>query len=284
MTLHYLENPREVSHTTRRKLLWDQHRFDIGDESTYKQILDNNLSKTGNLFNDNERGNHIFVSELVQGKFPSSSRDGEIINNQVDDAGESILPTTLNIEKSLDDLEDILVELQAMFKLQADAGLATNGNEDFDRSASLELTTCELITASQSLLGNTHHILLSRCRRLHIDAIELLLTHCAATLTEKQSVELMARFLPSVHALLESQRCRLGNYHPDVARSYNDYSMGIQALLSYSPKKLLSLKLEGMGTLDECSKMEHCCRVEKKRIEEMYPRDADEILNSVQRI
>ena len=31
LTLHYVENPREVSHATRRRMLWDQHRFDIGD-------------------------------------------------------------------------------------------------------------------------------------------------------------------------------------------------------------------------------------------------------------
>ena len=134
------------------------------------------------------------------------------------------------------------------------------------------------------MLENTHHILLSRCRRLHTDAIELLLSNCTSTLTEKQSIDLMGRFLTSVQPLLESQRSRLGADHPDVARTYQDYTMAIQALLSHSPKKLLSLKLDGLSTLEQCSKVEHNCRVEKKRIEAMYPKDVDDfILESVKK-
>ncbi|KAL7538918.1 hypothetical protein ACHAXR_011177 [Thalassiosira sp. AJA248-18] len=270
LTLHYLENPREVSHATRRKILWDQHRFDIGDEQSYKQFLDMTVIKSGHLFNDNERSNRIFESELVCEKFPSSTRDGSI-NKEGNVEGD--LPATSNIENSLDDLEDMLVELQAMPKLQT----------NFDRAAAMELTIWELIAASQSALENNHHILLSHCRRLHLDVIELLLSRCASILTEKQSIELIARFLPSVQQLLESQRRRLGNDHHEVARTYNDFSMGIQALLSHSTKRLLALKLEGMNTLDQCSKMENHCRMEKKRIEEFYPRDVDEILSSVQK-
>jgi hypothetical protein len=36
-------------------------------------------------------------------------------------------------------------------------------------------------------------------------------------------------------------------------------------------------------TLDQWSKMEHYCRMEKKRIEELYPRDVEDILKSVQK-
>ena len=104
-------------------------------------------------------------------------------------------PTLSNIEKSLDDLEEMLVELQTIFKVQR---ASSNNNSSssrvdestFDRAAALELTIGELIHASISMLDNTQHILLSRCRRLHIDAIELLLTNCTTTyLTEKQSID-----------------------------------------------------------------------------------------------
>jgi len=279
LSLHYVENPREVSHATRRKILYDQHRFDIGDEINYKSFLDATMTKTGHLFNDNERGSHIFESELVGGKFPVSSREGNNNNGKVGD-GESDddLPKTQHIEKSLDDLEDMMKELQSIFKLQP-AGNTDDGS--FDRAAALELTVCELISASQSALGNDHHILISRCRRLHLDSIEVLLSQCASVLTEKQSIELMTRFLPSAHHLLELQRRRLGRDHPDVARTCNDFSMGIQALLAHSPKRLISLKMDGMTTLDLCSRMEHSCQMEKRRIEEMYPTDVDEILRSV---
>ncbi|KAL7528900.1 hypothetical protein ACHAWF_002759 [Thalassiosira exigua] len=270
LTLHYLENPREVSHATRRTILWNQHRFDIGDEFSYRQFLDMTVAKTGHLFNDNERGNNIFESELVSGKFPPSIRDGSI-------GGEGESPSTSNIEKTLDDLENMLVELQSILKAENHGTLASS----FDRAAELELTVCELTTASQSTLNNNQHILLSRCRRLHIDVIDILLSHCATLLNEKQSIELMARFLPSVQQLLQSQCSRLGNDHPDVARTYNDFSMAIQAMLSHSPKRLLALNLNGLKTLDQCSKMENECRMEKKRIELLYPRDVDMILDRV---
>lgn len=282
LTLHYLENPREVSHGTRRKILWDQHRFDVGDEYAYKQFLDNGL------LNNNERGNHIFESELVRRKFPLSTTAGHIINKgegNKDQEESCELPLLSNIEKSLEDLEDIIVELQAIFKIHANSNNSSSIDEStFDRAAALELTIGELIHASLSMLENTHHILLSRCRRLHTDAIELLLSNCTTILTEKQSIDLMGRFLTSVQPLLESQRSRLGTDHPDVARTYQDYTMAIQALLSHSPKKLLSLKLIGLSTLEQCSKVEHNCRVEKKRIEAMYPKDVDDfILESVKK-
>jgi len=269
LTLHYLENPREVSHATRRLILWDQHRFDIGDESAYKQFLDNGL------YSDNERGNHIYESELIHGKFPKSTKEGAD-NGEENDERDNVA-TTDNIEKSLDDLEEMLVEIQAITQLQSNGKNADDTT--FDRAAALELTIGELIFASTSTLGNANHILLSRCWRLQIDIIEVILSHYTPKLTEKQSVDLVARFLLSVKPLLESQRCRLGIDHPDVARTYQDYSMALQVLLSH-PKKLLSLNL---GSLDQCSKMEHHSRKEKERIDAMYPKDVDIILGSVKR-
>ena len=274
LTISYLENPREVCHATRRKVLWDQHRFDIGHEEGYRRFLDSSVETTGHLFNDNERSHHIFVSELVRGVFPPSLREGPIKERDNDEA-----PATTNIENSLDDLEDMWVELKSVLSNES-------ANDDkaahFDRAAELELTVGELITASQSSLQNPHHILLSRCHRLHLDAIELLLTTCSSQLTEKQSADLVLRGLPSIRALLQSQRRRLGGDHPDVARTHQDYSNALQALLSRSPRRLLALRLEGLGTLDECSRTEHDCRREKERIEAQYPRDVDEILASVQ--
>ena len=267
LTLHYLENPREVSHATRRCCIWDQHRFDIGDE--YKQFLDNGL------YSDNERGNHIYESELVHGKFPQSTKEGAASGEGYNERDN--VATTDNIEKSLDDLEEMSVEIKAITTLQSNGNNADDTT--FDRAAALELTIGELIFASKSTLGNTNHILLSRCWRLHIDIIEVILSHYTFKLTEKQSVDLMARFLLSVKPLLESQRCRLGNDHPDVARTYQDYSLALQALLSH-PKKLLALNL---GSLDQCSKMEHHSRNEKERIDAMYPKDVDIILDSVKR-
>lgn len=264
LTISYLENPREVSHATRRKILWDQHRFDIGDEGQYRKFLDSS-------FNNNDRGNCIFEAELVANRvFPLSSRDGPIKNHDGDG------PLTTNIEKSLDDLEDMLMELKSTPK--------GNGNSSyFDRTAALELTLWELATVSQSRLENKHHILLSRCRRLHLDAIELFLTECSSTLKDKQLADILLRAMPNIKLLLESQTKRLGSDHPDVARTNQDLANAIQVLLSNSPKRLLALELRGMGTLNDWSRMENRCRLEKKRIESLYPRDVDDILESVKK-
>jgi hypothetical protein len=117
---------------------------------------------------------------------------------------------------------------------------------------------------------------------MHLDVVELLLSKCSEILTKKQSIELMARFLQSVQPLLESQIKRCGNDHPDVARTYYDFAMGIQTMLSHAPKRLLALNLPKMSTLEQCSKVEHMCRSEKKRIDELYPRDVSEIIAAVQ--
>jgi len=308
LTLHYLENPREVSHATRRKILWDQHRFDIGVENAYRKFLhlpddvtfngisDDDVGGTKDYDYDDQtnRRRAIYASELVNGEFPDSSLEehkamGTINNttnsnngNSKDQDEEEDVTVTSNIEKSLDDLEEMLQELQHIFQNTKGAlNQALPYSGAFERAAALELTFGELVTASRSSLGNDHHILLSRCRRMHLDSIELVLSKCSDFLTEKQSVELMARFLPTVQMLLESQKRRLGSHHTHVAATYHDFSMGIQSLLSHSSRRLLSLKLEGMGSLEECSMMELYCRREKERIERLYPRDVEEILEMV---
>ena len=116
-----------------------------------------------------------------------------------------------------------------------------------------------------------------------LDVVEMLLSNCFAMLTSKQSAELMTRFLQSVQPLLESQIKRCGSDHPDVARAYHDLSMGIQSMLSNAPKRLLELKLDGMATVEQCSKMENLCRSEKARIEQLYPRDVAKIIAMVKK-
>ena len=265
LTLHYLENPREVSHATRRKILWDQHRFDIGNEEAFRKFL--RLTEDAN-----GRKSAVYESELVDGKFPDSDRSGTMKSSSDDQ------PAACNVENSLDDLEEIVVELQAIFQSKPEEGNSMSSTS-FERAAALELTAWELITATKSSLGNNNHILLSRCRRLHLDSIEILLEHCSSALDNKASTELTARFVPSALELLESQKLRLGNDHTDVARTNNDLSMGIQALLSHSPKHLLSLGLEGLRSLDQCSRFEYNCRKEKERIEKLFPKDADDIIS-----
>lgn len=300
----------------------------------YGQYLDGEACTAGYLLQDTTRGRCIFESELIHGEFPNSSV-ARVVGGDDDNAGSSnildidthsschaavVNDITSNIEKTLDELEDILLDLRAstapsppksskLIHRNKDRKTHTTSssssiNHYFDQAAALELTIGELITTSTSILGNNHHILLARCRRLHIDVIEVLLA--TSLLTERQSNELMMRFILSSQQLLESQRRRLGSDHPDVARTCQDYCMGIQALLFHAPRRLLLLDVldedvkEGgetmtttkkmdrtkkttRWTLGQWSKMEHYCRMEKERIEELYPRDVDDILKSVQK-
>ena len=305
LTLHYVENPREVSHATRRKMLWDQHRFDIGDGGGARcgrsptDLEDDDgatTARTGRRTCDiddgkERRGRRIYESELVRGKFPPSTREGN--DDDPDDGastggeegGDDYVPTASDIERSLDGLECILVELGGIFEggLSSPDDDTGDGTTNFERAAALELTIGEMISASASALGNDRHILLSRSRRLHLDVVEMLLKHCPTKLTHVQSVGLIARSLTSAASLLECRISRLGNDQPDVARTYHDLALGIRALLSNSPRKLLSLGLWGMTTLDDCSRMEHRCRSEKDRIDGIYPRDVEYVLSSVRR-
>jgi hypothetical protein len=286
LTLHYVENPREVSHATRRRMLWDQHRFDIGDgRARYgrsQTVVDDDDDKE-------RRVRSIYESELVRGRFPPSTLEGsddpdDDRASKTGEGGGDRVPTS-DIERSLDGLERILVELGGDF------GGGTSSMDDcagdsaanFERAAALELTIGEMISASTSALGNDRHILLSRCHRLHLDAVEMLLNRCSAELTRPQTVGLIARSIPSAASLLESRISRLGGDHPDVARTYHDLAMGIRALLSNSPRTLLSLGLGGMTTLDDCSRMENRCRSERDRIDGMYPRDVEDVLASVRK-
>ena len=175
------------------------------------------LGLTGSSSVDS-RKKAVYESELIHGKFPTSSRAG------AEGSGDEP-PAACNIENSLDDLEEMVVELQAIFQSKPDEGKSM-ASTSFERAAALELTVWELITASCASLGNIHHILLSRCRRLHLDSIEILLEHCSSILDSKAATELWARFLPSAEELLKSQKLRLGDDHTDVARTSNDISMG----------------------------------------------------------
>jgi hypothetical protein len=277
-------------------MLWDQHRFDIGDKCGARcgrsptDVDDDDGATTARAgrrtcdYDDEKkrRGRCIYESELVRGKFPPSTwagndDDPDDVASAGGEGGDEYVPTASDIERSLDGLECILVELGGIFEggLSSPDDDAGDGTTNFERAAALELTIGEMISASASALGNDRHILLSRCRRLHLDVVEMLLKHCPAKLTHVQSVGLIARSLPSAVSLLECRISRLGNDHPDVARTYHDLALGIRALLSNSPRKLISMGLGGMTTLDDCSRMEHRCRSEKHRIDEMYPRDVE---------
>eukprot|EP01083_Nonionella_stella_P005748 16588_1 len=95
------------------------------------------------------------------------------------------------------------------------------------------MATDELIHAASAKLENEKHVLLIRCCRLHLDSSELLLrfgieqstlsststslSPPTLSLTSKQQVEIMCRFIRTCHTLLPIQTQYLGKHHPDIA-------------------------------------------------------------------
>ncbi len=247
LTLHYL-NPREVSHATRRLHIWEQHRFDLGS---------NMICHTKQL----QEMDH------VNGSLPSSSKEKED-NERI----------TFLVEKSLKDLQDLFRDLNVASRnnLSNDEAI-----EMFEHCKALEIATEEMIHASCKKLNNSRHLLLIRCCRLHLDSSEMLLRVGTSglpsiNLTNKQQLEIMKKFVRTCHTLLSLQKQYLGGDHPDVARTNYDLAMGINSLLSRSPKTLFSLNLSGLQTLNGCQRYEGECRKDHHRIDALYPRDVEE--------
>ena len=243
LTISYMD-PREVSHATRRQHLWDQHRFDIGDD-----IADLRIRQF----------------ELVGGEIPESSRE-----RRYDD-------TTHRIESVLSELEEQMDEIKDVFST------GNFLSDQVDRAKAIEVASQELVTASKQQLDNANHLLVVRYYRLHLDASEALLkADAAAGLSSSQRNGVMCRFVDTARKLLKLQIQYLGEHHVDVGRTYFDLAQGINALLSHAPKQLIGLNLDGMKNFAQCSMEEDRCRREYERIHALYSRDTTEIVGRTQ--
>ncbi len=254
LTLHYL-NPREVSHATRRSHIWEQHRFDIGAN------MKMHTSKLQEM-------------EMVNGKFPESVKDRKDRET-----------TTFLIESAINDLETLRKELDlassSISLVQEKIG--DTAIELFERCKALEMASHEMTKAAEMKLCNKKHILLIRCCRIHLDSSELLLRfgkgghgQTSLALTSNQQLLIWCRFIQTCHTLLPIQIQYLGEHHPDIARTYYDFALGINFLLSRSPKKLFNIGLPELGSFASCQRFEAKCRQEHHRIDSLYPRDVEQ--------
>eukprot|EP00551_Chaetoceros_affinis_P010270 CAMPEP_0203681540 /NCGR_PEP_ID=MMETSP0090-20130426/43023_1 /ASSEMBLY_ACC=CAM_ASM_001088 /TAXON_ID=426623 /ORGANISM="Chaetoceros affinis, Strain CCMP159" /LENGTH=546 /DNA_ID=CAMNT_0050550055 /DNA_START=80 /DNA_END=1717 /DNA_ORIENTATION=- len=245
LTLHYL-NPREMSHATRRSHIYEQHRFDIGTKME-------------------EHSLELQEMELVNGKFPVSLKDRK----------DPVTATSL-IENAINDLDTLHKELEiaSASSILVDQEIDDTMVELFERCKALEMATHELIQAAQTKLDNKKHILLIRCCRLHLDSSELLLHFgkggkTSFSLTSNQQSLIWCRFIQTCQTLLPIQIQYLGEHHPDIARTYYDFAIGINLLLSRSPKKLFNIGLPDLGSFDSCQRFEAKCRREHLRIDSL---------------
>lgn len=237
LTLHYL-NTREqiVSHATRRQHFMTQHLFDIGD-----------LEKEN-------CNNKLYKMELVSGSIPPSNAQSPLTESSIETNRDND-DVCLRIENTLQEMEDLLNDLslaitierlqkqQQLQQQKQQTSSSSTPNSTDEAMKALEQSSLELIQESINQLQNRGHILLLRCYRLHLDCCDILSSSSSPSssiLTKKQEIQLHLRSLHSSQQLLKLQILYLGNFHPDVAETYNDLSQSIHILLSMDPNSLFT--------------------------------------------
>ena len=190
--------------------------------------------------------------DLVGGKIPKSSK-----HHRREDAA-------LHLEMALEELEGHMAEIKSSI-------------HDGEAAKAMEMGSLELVASATDQLENESHVLLIRVRRLHLDAAEAVTRLRTDDLTPAQINGVMCRFVETALKLLPLQTRYLGRDHPDIARTCQDLSQGIGALLAHAPKQLFSLKLDGLEGFANCSQEEDRYRRECERINALYPRNTEEL-------
>jgi len=238
LTISYL--PRIVSHATRRRLLWEQHRFDIGVENL---------------------GEWRFM-EFIGNSLPPSSI------HQVDETS-----VTYSIEAATSQLEDHCREAEAMVALDGSAA-----NPVWNDVKALEVASLELYTETRNRLRNDNHLLLIPCLRLHLDTCDLVQRD--PDLTKSQRILLLCRLVLSARSLLQLQERLFGTDHFDLASTHLEFAQAMEEFLATAPKQVVQLEITGLSTFEACSAAEHQSRKEHERIKSLYPHDAQDLIKA----
>jgi hypothetical protein len=265
LSISYLD--RLLSHHTRRQLLWDQHRFDIGEAIS-------------------DGSSPHYQMELVNGTFPTSQLQRSPDTSLISD---SSYPESLaRIERATEELRSIFNECRLALAEHEEAG----GNQHdtaLQHLQAVEQSALELYTATVDQLGNHRHLLLIPILRLHLDsANEILVTDQSKSfLTTAQRSSLLLRFLSSAELSIPLQQAYYGCDHYEAATTWHDIAQSISALLSISPEALLSSSIQTNGSSEspgawpagvrgasDWSRYEFECRKTFERIQSLYPHDA----------
>jgi hypothetical protein len=253
LTLDYLD-PREQSHATRRRYLWDQHRFDIGSEECIEDL-------------------QLRQMYLVHGAFPPSSIESMDFHAQ-----------THHVESVLKELEEQLTEAKSSWSLMSSRyrhQAVQDITKLFEHASILGEASLECISAAEEKLGNPCHVLLIRCYQLYLNSAEIILQigfklgpmHFGSILTPDDAHTIMANFVMTCHKLLQLQLRFLGNNHPDIARTNYDLANMINSMISQCPKVLYDTNIEEYSSFGKCQVMEAKYMREFRRIDALYPKD-----------
>ena len=238
LTISYL--PNKLSHSSRRKFLWEQHRFDIGV----------NLSAD------------LRMMEIVGKHLPPS-------NLKKFDKDEG---TTRRIEKTIEELEEVYRDIASVAELPSE----WNDPAVAEQVKSLEQATLELCTEAERQLQNELHLLLIPCRQLHLDSCDLMQRD--PSLKPSQRSLLSGRMVVTAQRLLVLQKTFQKDDHFDLARTYNDLANAIEQQLSRDTRSLIDLGLDGLLSASAWSSLEYRSRVEYRRIKALYPFDVESVI------
>jgi len=236
LTISYLS--RVVSHASRRKVLWEQHRFDIGVSHL-----------------KGER----YKMELIGNKLPPSPHYG----------GSAEQSLTDRIESATEELEKMQTEVEASIQLSP-----TVSPESYEIPKAMEQSVLELYNSSKEQLENVNHILLIPILSLHLEICATVIKD--NSLSNTMQLGVLSRQTLSAYRLLPLQKSLLGADHFDIARTSLDLANAISELLSRSTKRLYELKLPSMNTFGAWSSFEQRTRKEHIRIKALYPHDAEQ--------
>ena len=236
--------PRILSHASRRHLLWSHHKFDIGA---------------------NLKGNQRTL-ELLGKSFPPSST--QFFDDKT---------ITARIENSIEEMESISRQLTE----EVSSGMA-NSNQAWETLKALELATLELCNESTRQLNSERHILLVPCLQLHIEITHLV--QSAPSNSVATQLGILSRQVQSIQKLLPLQHLLFGKDHFDSGKYNLDLSNAIRELLIRSPKCLIDLNIPGLKDARDWSGLEHKSRKESCRIQALYPRDAESLVEEAQAV
>jgi hypothetical protein len=234
LTISYM--PTIVSHASRRRHLWEQHRFDIGVD------LDANLRSM----------------EFINGGLPSSSReyvDGDSTTSRIEHA----IAEMESLKESLSNPSDYASESWEHAK-----ALEVSSLELFsEASDQLQNDNHLLLIPCLALHLDTCILVLQR------DAT-------TSALNNSQRCKLIGRQVLTALRLIDLQKAYWGSDHFDLARTYLDLAQAIEDLLSKSPRHLFELatKKRELRTFRDWSSLEFQSRKAYERIKALYPRDA----------
>jgi hypothetical protein len=185
LTISYL--PRIMSHSSRRRHLWDQHRFDIG--TSHLKGMKYKMELVG-------PNRSLPASPLV-------GRDGNSVTSRIEKASE---------------------ELDAM---QSEIAAEIESLGDFETAKALELSLLEMYNRSVEELQNEEHILVIPILSLHIDACALVLKDPGLTravqlgVLARQTLSIY-RLLPLQEALLGPDHFDLARTNLDLANAVSE--------------------------------------------------------------